>query len=120
MRSERLRWFWKAVAAVAIVLLLLHAPEFTFLIDAAYLDVFAIVLASTALGQLAALRDGSRFVGTVLAHVGVGLKASWLTRPHGFCLSAGFAVAALMLLPCCLYVLPLFGLPALVPAGPIA
>lgn len=119
MKSSPFRLLWKAVAALAILLLVLHAPEFAFLIDAAYLDVFAILLASTALNQLASLRDGVRFVRTILAHAGAGLKGSLLARPQGMCLSATFAVAALVMMPCCLYVLPLFGLPALVPAGAV-
>jgi len=119
MKPDRFPLLWNAVAALAILLLVLHAPEFTFLIDAAYLDAFAILVASTALSQLASLRDGVRFVGTVLGYVGVGLKGSLLARPSGFGLSAGFALAVLVMIPCCLYVLPLFGLPALIPAAAI-
>lgn len=74
----QLRWLWKRVAALAILLILIHAPEFAFLIDAAYLDVIAILLACTALGWLTSLRDGVLFVG--------GLQASLMARPHGFAL----------------------------------
>lgn len=113
-KSRLLIGLLRAVIVCALALMVAFAPELGLLLDAAFVDLFVIVFASSASAHFSILRSALAFAATALRHARTGLERSMLARPSAFCLSVCFTCMSLVL-PGARSAAIGFLLPALVP-----